>query len=264
MMESNAANDPRRGWRLILARALWFLIAAVIIVSLVLALPIRLFDITETLAPAIFGGVSAPFGITAHFFAVYITTGEILLGFLIWFTVGVLVFWRKSDEVLVTYFSAILVAASVFLSDFAMSFAVQRPAWSTLIYLMRAFTYAGIVVFYYIFPNGRFVPRITRLLVVVWIAYTVSWIFYPELIPPSNHIITNPRQIVLGIWFLLWLGSGALSQIYRYRRVRNAIEKQQTKWIVFGTSAAAFGTVVTFSPPFFLPALRAPGPAMVL
>ncbi len=108
------------------------------IVNLVLALPIRLFDITETLAPGYFGGVSAPFGITAHFFAVYITTGEILLGFLIWFTVGVLVFWRKSDEVSVTYFSAILVAASVFLSDFAMSFAVQRPAWSTLIYLMRA------------------------------------------------------------------------------------------------------------------------------
>ncbi|HZD58574.1 MAG TPA: hypothetical protein VE136_17710 [Anaerolineales bacterium] len=121
-----------------------------------------------------------------------------------------------------------------------------------------------IVVFYYIFPNGRFFPRITRLLAAIWVAYTLSWIYFPELVPPSNHIITTPRQMILGLVFFIWLGSGASAQLYRYRRFKNPVERLETKWIVFGTSAAAAGTVITFSPPMFFPLLRTPGPAMVI
>jgi hypothetical protein len=251
------------GWKLFLARLLWFAIAAVSLVTLVVALPVRLSYMSETLLPPIFGNAAGPFGSTPESIAVYITTGEILLGFLVWFTIGAFVFWRKSDNGLVIFFSAMMVAASVFMSDYAMSLPERKPAWRTLVMAMRAFTFGSIVVFYYIFPNGRFVPRLTRRLAIIWVAYTLSWILFPHLIPPSNHIVTTPRQMILGIWFFLWLGSGAVAQLYRYRRVRDPVERLQTKLVVLGTSAAAAGTVATFSPPMFFPAVRTPGPAMV-
>ncbi len=256
-------NTNLIGWKLILARLLWFAIVAVTLVTLTVALPVRISYLSETLLPPIFGNAPGPFGSTPDFVAVYITTGEILLGFLVWFTIGAFVFWRKSNEGLVIFFSAMMVAASVFMSDYAMSLPERKPAWRTSVISMRAFTFAAIVVFYYIFPNGRFAPHFTRLLAVIWVAYTSSWVFFAELIPPSNHIVTTPREMILGIWFFLWLGSGAFAQLHRYRRVREPVERQQTKWIVFGTSAAAAGIVATFSPPMFFPAVRTPGPAMV-
>lgn len=254
---------PLKGWQLLLARFLWFAIAAVTLVTLIVALPVRISYLSEVLVPPIFGNYPGPWGLSPNFVATYITAGEVVLGFLIWFSIGAFIFWRKSDNGLVIFFSALMVAASVFMSDYAMSLPERKPAWRTLVVSMRAFTFAAIVVFYYIFPNGRFRPRVTRLLAFIWVSYTISWIFFPELIPPSNHIITTTKERLLGILFLAWLGSGAFAPVYRYRRIRDPVERQQTKWIVFGTSAAAVGIVATFSPPIFFPLLRTPGPAMV-
>src|SRR4029079_9635129 len=43
------------------------------------------------------------------------------------------------------------------------------------------------------------------------------------------------------------LASGLASQIYRYRRVSNAAQRQQTKWVVFGGALAIIGFIVALA-----------------
>ena len=45
---------------------------------------------------------------------------------------------------------------------------------------------------------------------------------------------------VLAVW-----GSFPVAQIYRYARVSDPIERQQTKWVVFGVAVAVVGTLAT-------------------
>src|SRR5439155_1856097 len=48
-------------------------------------------------------------------------------------------------------------------------------------------------------------------------------------------------------------GSGMGAQIYRYRRVSGPVQRQQTKWVVFGAAAAAVAFMVLVLPrPVFL------------
>lgn len=92
METTKATNTPPGSWKLVIACLLWFLITLITLAVLVVALPVRLSYISEVLAPGMFGDVPGPFGITVEFVAGFITTGEIIFGFLIWFTVGALVF----------------------------------------------------------------------------------------------------------------------------------------------------------------------------
>ena len=45
---------------------------------------------------------------------------------------------------------------------------------------------------------------------------------------------------VLAVW-----GSFPMAQIYRYARVSGPVERQQTKWVVFGVAVAVVGTLAT-------------------
>jgi hypothetical protein len=70
-----------------------------------------------------------------------------------------------------------------------------------------------------LFPDGRFVPRWTRWLILFTILLTAAIFFFP-----------------LFYWWALVGGTalGAMcGQIYRYRYVSTPTERQQTKWVLF-------------------------------
>jgi hypothetical protein len=104
--------------------------------------------------------------------------------------------------------------------------------------------------FFLIFPSGRFVPRWSRwcaLVAAVGIAaVTASAIARVQPAPGAA------QPISLG---LLLFGAGA--QVYRYRRVSTPIERQQTKWVVFGL-AASMAVLIVFQLAGLLVQLVAP------
>ena len=65
--------------------------------------------------------------------------------------------------------------------------------------------------------------------------YTLAWMVYPAISPPLNFG-EEMRAGVLArfAWLLIWLLGGVIAQIYRYLRVSNRIQRQQTKWAVLG------------------------------
>src|SRR5207248_11759450 len=81
-----------------------------------------------------------------------------------------------------------------------------------------------------LFPTGRFVPRWTRWTAVVGLAVQVPSTFFP-----NTPFTLNTHAYTLG--YLVLLGEAAILvvvQLYRYRRVSSPLERQQTKWVVFG------------------------------
>ena len=51
------------------------------------------------------------------------------------------------------------------------------------------------------------------------------------------------RDLGLMLIVLAWLVSGLLAQYYRYKKVATSVERQQTKWVVFGLTAALYGRI---------------------
>ena len=78
------------------------------------------------------------------------------------------------------------------------------------------------------FPDGRFVPHWSWLLVVLFIAQGIAFV-----IPGPFNIMFWPPPL-FGAELLLTYGGTLCVQIYRYVRVSNLSQRQQTKWLVFG------------------------------
>lgn len=98
--------------------------------------------------------------------------------------------------------------------------------------------YMAWMLFFYLFPSGRFVPRWTRWLAVCWVLFSGSWLFTP-FGPPSW-----PPALFNVVVLILW-GSFLVAQVYRYWRVSDAAQRRQTKWVVFGVVVAVGGVLTT-------------------
>jgi hypothetical protein len=66
----------------------------------------------------------------------------------------------------------------------------------------------------------------------MWIVWNVYWLF-------KTGFLAFPGAWLLS--YLLLLALGIIVQIFRYRRVSNAFQRQQTKWVVYGFSSAILG-----------------------
>ena len=151
-----------------------------------------------------------------------------------YFIVAIILFWRRSDDWMALF-------ASFFLMTFAITFSsdtlVASPYW--LFQFVIFLGAVSIVIFFYLFPTGRFVPHWTRWLSIGAILYWGFKYFWPPF--PFNPY-TNP--IFTNIAFFVFVGAMVIAQVYRYLRISSAVERQQTKWVVFGVSTAIGGYLV--------------------
>jgi hypothetical protein len=97
----------------------------------------------------------------------------------------------------------------------------------------------SLYLFFYLFPNGRFVPRWTRWVVVCWAAHEIAYWFFAD--SAFNFDRSFPLLDFVAISTFICVGIG--SQLYRYRRVSGPVQRQQTKWVVYGTALAGLGAV---------------------
>ena len=103
-----------------------------------------------------------------------------------------------------------------------------------------------------LFPNGKFVPRWTRWLLLI----SIPWNFVGFLLPTFNSFEENVLTIsLLLIAWLLLPGLGLYAQIYRYRKISTPDERQQTKWVLFGFALWTLYIVISTYPYFYLTTL---------
>jgi hypothetical protein len=165
-----------------------------------------------------------------------------VLGF---WAIGAILFWKSSGHRVALYASVALVTFGTVQADTLYWLAEASPVWALPVDLVDFVGEASFFVLFCVLPDGRFVPRWTRWTAVAWIAYWLLVSFF-TFSPLSPH--RWPPLIDYSL-FLGLLGSLVLAQIYRYRRVSGPVERQQTKWVVFGLTAtiAAFVVVLLIS-----------------
>jgi MFS family permease len=155
---------------------------------------------------------------------------------LVWFAVGALIFWRRSDDLMALLVSAFLVSfgpVAVDITD-AEALISSQLAWSLPVLGVNIVGNVCAVLFFLLFPSGRFAPHWMRWLAVAFCVYQVTSILVPEL----YSLLAFLGIVVSLVW----------SQIYSYRKFSSPEQRRQTKWVVFGTTLAVAGTF-----PFQLP-----------
>ena len=197
-------------------------------------------------------------GIPLHTYALFFVLLEISFA-LVFTAAGLLIVWRKSDDWLGLFTSLTLVTFG----------AIIPPPLRTLmdagglelrlaVHSIQVLGWSSFLTFFYLFPNGQFVPRWTRWRPVLFAAWALAWLVFPVA-----NIFNWPLPLALLV-LLGWFTSGAIAQVYRYLRVSSPEQRQQTKWVVFGFAAATLGIAAFVLPLLLVPALRQPGPARVL
>jgi hypothetical protein len=190
-------------------------------------------------------------GLTPEIYAAYAVA--VPVGTMLVFTaIATLIFSRKSEDRMALFgaFMLVVFGGAALTSGVPQALALAHPALWLPVHLLDYLGQVAFVVFFYVFPSGRFVPRWTRWLALAWAALWVPDIFFPD---SSLDLLSGPL-------FLGFLGSLVLVQVYRYWRVSNAVERQQTKWVVFGVAIALVGFTMLLALANYVPSFEPTGP----
>src|SRR5579885_1975456 len=169
-----------------------------------------------------------------------------------WIAVSLLIFWRRSDDWMALFVSLFLVMLVTNLSP-ALSVLSRLVGFTSpvgiCITFLQLLTWSSIAFFFALFPDGRFVPGWTRWLTVAYLLWQI-----PLCLPSTSpfYLISWPLPL-LTFSFLGLVFSLGFAQLYRYRRVSTAVQRQQTKWIVFGMLVSMFLDTSNVLLPLVLP-----------
>jgi hypothetical protein len=228
-----------RGRWLLLARAAWVAVAVTVLGTFVISVPARYAQLSHPTARV--RDALSELGLSAGGHALYNVTLDIVF-VSIFAVIAIVIFWRRSNDPM-----ALLVATMLVVWGPLNGLLVLTPSAIEGMYPALEMTlgttlpfvgYMTWMLFFYLFPSGRFVPRWTRWLALCWVLFSGSWIFTP-FGPPSW-----PPLLFNGAVLVLW-GSFVVAQAYRYARVSDATQRQQTKWVVFGVAGAVAGVLTT-------------------
>ena len=230
---------PTRRW-LLPARVAWVAVAIVALGAFAISVPSRYAELanpTENVSAAL-----AELGLSAGAYALCTVALETIFvsGFA---AVSIVIFWRRSDDPVALLVATMLVVWGPLNGLFLPTpRAIEEPYPILGTALGQTLTYIGYItwmLFFYLFPSGRFVPRWTRWLALIYgVFFFGLWNFTPFgplSWPPPLFTVA-----VLAVW-----GSFPMAQIYRYIRVSDQTQRQQTKWVVFGVAVAIVGTLAT-------------------
>jgi hypothetical protein len=146
---------------------------------------------------------------------------------------GLVIFWRRSDDGAAMLIALLLVLSAVIpmRTEWPLD---QVVPWLEVpirfVWVLAMFLW---LIFLFVFPDGRFVPRWTRLLGAAAIPAAV-------VVDVSHEQSTTRLGLTVLLWSLFW-AVGLYAQAYRYRHASGPVQRQQTKWV-----ALAVGLVMIF------------------
>jgi len=170
-------------------------------------------------------------------------------------TIAVMVFWRRSDN-----WMALLITFALVGSGLAnpTTFALINPIWLIPSRCLLCFLHITVFLVFALFPDGRFIPRWTRWLLIAWVLIDIGFVFYDAPFGLSHWPIPLGVAAVIGFVGILICLLGA--QIHRYRRISDPVERQQTKWVVFALEVSFVGLMRgsqgLYALPLLFPALH--------
>ncbi len=196
-------------------------------------------------------GALKEIGLSPGVYAVY-TIALTLASVVLCLVVSMLIVWRRSDDRMALLVALLLV---VFGPIYATSSIVAVPSpWRVPNECLYFLALTLLMLVFLLFPSGQFVPRWTRWALLVFLTGLVPTAFVAPAFPPYAPVGQLTFLVSLSA-----LATIAIVQIYRYRRVSSPLQRQQTKWVVFGIAASITVVVGGSVPLLIFPALAEPG-----
>jgi hypothetical protein len=222
MSNAEAASTQLHEKWLTLARAAWYVCAVFAAIVLLAALPVYFNRVTNSIAADTYGvgQFNAPFQIL-------LDVGD-LGGSYISFALAILLFWRKPNDrmaLFVSFFCLFTAVTGLHVLDYTLTAYFGAPSSYQLLSDLQTPLW---ILLFCIFPDGRFVPRWTRWLVIVSIPTSLPL----ELVTHIEwSLVSNILTFALFVLVVF-------ATVYRYRRVSNYAERKQTKWWLYGLFVA--------------------------
>lgn len=254
---SSEATNHLEGRRLSLARAAWVGFALLILAVYVASIPA--FYQWNIQDPYQFAPTLAQVNLSLRFFALYTTIfcSALVLACL---TIALLIFWRKSNDWMGLLVSLALLCFAVLL-PVVPALGIIYPAWQEIVVIIRYAAVLLILLVFYLFPDGRFIPGWTKYAILLWFLI-FSMMLLVDIIPPATpNDLHAGDQVLVYLIPLLTFATGVYAQVYRYTHIKDAVVRQQTKWVVFGLSAVCIGGAIVNLPAIFMPSLLKHGVA---
>jgi len=140
--------------------------------------------------------------------------------------IAFLLVWRKRGD-----WMALLVSGALIVYGVSASFSTQtlltQPAGSDLgTRLVNLLSTVCVPILAYVFPDGRFVPRWTRPLTVLWLVLAIATLIVP------GWDIGGWNWLALTLLYAIGLATSIVAQVHRYRKVASVGQRQQVKWVV--------------------------------
>jgi len=179
--------------------------------------------------------LSLGFSLSAPAYALIVVDALSLTFFL---AVASLLVWRRGNDPGALVVAFMLLCTGGLYTDPTANAAL--PPWALAILPGLAETFQAW--FIYLFPTGRPVPRwvlFPLLLLPLW-RVGIWMVDYVPHYQAITHTVENYSYTPQAEWdivlFMLILTLGVASQVYRYRRISTPLQRQQTKWVLFGVA----------------------------
>jgi signal transduction histidine kinase len=160
--------------------------------------------------------------------------------------VSTLIVWRRSNDRMALLVALALVTSGPMIETTSVSSSVSlwlAPATGLVFLGLSLF-----LLVFFLFPSGQFAPRFMRWPCVAFLGGSALLLFLPDAALISNTSVSHPGWLVAVVELVVV----ALVQLYRYRWVSTRLERQQTKWVVFGyavpVTVNVLGTLLALVP----------------
>ncbi len=164
----------------------------------------------------------------------------------VFFAVALLIAWRKWDD-----WFALLISATLMLIawSFVMSGDNESPRYPGMLQpyaegidiLIGMLVVSGLILLFYLFPDGRFVPHWFKWIAPIPIITGVLFLYFDST--RANYGLQLYKFLHDWSWPIFGgtlLGAiiiGLGGQFYRYRSISSPMQRQQSKWVLFGLTA---------------------------
>jgi len=151
------------------------------------------------------------------------------------FVVGAAIFWLRPHDRMALF-------TSIFLMTFGASnsFSPAREYLSVVAsapvafvipnFLTGMLSFGLLAVFFATFPDGQFAPRWMRWIALEGFLLSLAWNLFPAVVGDFSGPYANGVLVAVSVMF----GGSLAGQVWRYRNYATPVQKQQTKWFVFG------------------------------
>jgi signal transduction histidine kinase len=257
---SNVLDTRAPGHWIVLARGVWLALVVLTLAIFFASLPVYMAQLQTPCAGSACGfqqltpehagalkGMGLSLGdYTAYTIALTLATMGVCL------VVSTVIVLRRSDDRMALLVALLLVTLGPLTATFNVS--GSPSPWQVPNDCLSFLFLALFLLVFSLFPSGQFVPHWTRWTIVVFLAAQAPF-FFPDALSRLNIYAVSPG-------YLLFLGEAAILvvvQLYRYRRVSNPLQRQQTKWVIFGFAVPITVYVLGIAPYLSFSVLAGPG-----